>query len=62
MTSEALELRVQGRRVGWYMCVVRHGNDGLGGGRDGVGGWYVCGKSLGLVVCREMPEHFLSAR
>ena len=45
------------------MCVVSHGYGGLGGGRDGGGGWHRCWtKSIGLVACLEMPEHFLSAR
>ena len=26
----------------WYMYVVSHGYVGLGGGRDGGGGWYAC--------------------
>ena len=44
------------------MCVVCHGYGGLGGGRDGGGGWYACETNLrGLVACREMPEHFPSA-
>ena len=43
------------------MCVVSYGYGGLGGGRDGGGGWYACG-TMGLVACWEMPEHFLSAR
>ena len=44
------------------MCAVCHGYGGLGGGRDGGGGWYACDKAEGLVACREMPEHFLSVR
>ena len=47
----------------WCMCVVSDGYGGLGGGRDGDGGWYACRtKSGGLVTCRDLPEHFLSAR
>ena len=43
------------------MCVDRHGYGGLGGDRDGGGGWYASGtKPRMLVACREMPEHFLS--
>ena len=45
------------------MCVVSHGYGGLGGGRDGGGGQYCMqDKAMKLVTCREMPEHFLSAR
>ena len=47
------------------MCVVSHGHGGLGGGRDGGGGWYACGtktrerrKTRGLIERRQMPEHF----
>ena len=41
------------------MCVASHGYGGLGGG----GGWYACGTKTGcLVACREMLEHFKSAR
>ena len=45
MISEALELPVEGGRVShsWCMVVVSHGYGGLGGGRDGGGGWYACG-------------------
>ena len=44
-------------------CVVCHDYGGLGDGRDGGGGWYACGtKPWGLVTCREMVEHFPSAR
>ena len=40
MVSETLELRVEGGRVShsWCMCVVSHGNGGLGGSMDGGGG------------------------
>ena len=40
MIAEALELRVESERVChcWCMCVVGHGDDGLGDGRDGGGG------------------------
>ena len=45
------------------MCVVSRGYGGLGGGRDGGDGWYARRtKPLGLVACREMPEHFQSVR
>ena len=45
------------------MCVVSHGYGSFGGGRDGGGGWYACRtKPSALVACREMPEHFSSAR
>ena len=31
------------------MCVISHEYGGLGGGRDGGGGWYACGtKPRGL--------------
>ena len=67
MISEALELYVEEGRVSdsSCMCVDGHGNCGLGGCRDGGGGWYACRtkpKPKGLVACREMPEHFPSAR
>ena len=41
MTLEALELYVEGGRVSHSccMCVVGHGFGGLGGGRNGGGGW-----------------------
>ena len=44
MISEAIVLRVEGRRVGHSlcMCVVSHGFDGLGGASDGGGGLYAC--------------------
>ena len=49
MISEALELYVECGRVShsWCMCVVSHGNCGLGGGRVGGGGWYACGTKSG---------------
>ena len=44
------------------MCVVNHGCCGLDMGRvDVVVGRHV-GKVSGLIACREMPEHFPSAR
>ena len=43
------------------MDVVSHGYGGFGGGRDGSDGWEVCGSGV-LVACREMPQHFPSAR
>ena len=47
----------------WCMCVVSYGYGGLGGGRDGSGGWYTYGtKPRRLVACLEMPEHIPSAR
>ena len=61
MISEALELRVKGGRVNhsWCMSVVRHGNCGFGGDRNGGGGWYACGtKPKMLVVCRRIQEHY----
>ena len=64
MISEALELRMEGRRVchRWCLCVVSHGYGGFGEGRDGGGGWYACrSKPRGLVACWEMPVHFLNA-
>ena len=60
-----LELNAEGGRVSHSLClcVVSHGYGGLGGGRDGGGGWYACRtKPRGLVACQEMPGHFLSAR
>ena len=44
MISEALELYLEDGRVSdsWCMCVVGHGYDGLGRGRDEGGGWYAC--------------------
>ena len=41
MVLEALELRVEDRRAShsWCMCVVSDGYGGLGGSRDGGGGW-----------------------
>ena len=65
MISAALELCVEGGQVShsWWMRVVSHGYGGLGGDRDGGGGWYACGtKPRGLVACLEMPEHFPNAR
>ena len=65
MIWKSLELRVEGGRVShsWCMCVVSHGDGWLGGGRYGCGGWHAWGtKPGGFVVCREMPEHFMSAR
>ena len=65
MISEALELRVERGRVSHSrcMCVVSYAFGGLGGGRDGGGGSYAYGrKSRLLIACREMSEHFLSAR
>ena len=49
MISEALVLFVIGGRVShsWCLCVVGHGYGGLDGGRDGGGGWYVCGTKSG---------------
>ena len=65
MVSEALELRMQGGRVSecGCMCVVGHGNGGLGWCRDGGGGWLACrAKPGGLFACQEMSKHFPSAR
>ena len=65
MSTEALEQYVEGGQDGhrWYMCVIGHGYGGLGGGRDGGGGWYACKtKPGGLVACRKMLEHFPSVR
>ena len=63
MISAALELCVEGGRVSVDTCVVSHGNGGLGEGRDGGGGWYLCRtKPRGVAAFREMPEHFPSAR
>ena len=45
----------------WCMCVASHGSGGLGAGRDGGVGGRHTGRSQGrLVICGEMPEHFLS--
>ena len=63
MISEALELCVEGGQVrhSWCVCVAGRGCGGLGGGRDGGGGWHACGrKPGGLVACWEMLEHFPS--
>ena len=35
----------------WCMCIVSHGYGGLGGSRDGGGGWYACWTMLGRVFC-----------
>ena len=63
LVSEALELHVEGGRVShsWCMSVVSHGYGVLGGVRDGGGEWYAC-RTKPRVTCREMPEHFQSAR
>ena len=61
MISEALELRVESRRVcrSWCMCLVGHRYGGVGGGRDGGGGRYArWSKLIGLVAYLQMPEHF----
>ena len=58
-------LLVEGERIShsWCMCVVIHGYGWLGVGRDGGGGWHAFGIKLReLVVGRDMPEHFQSAR
>ena len=49
MISEVLEVYVEGGRVSHSlcMCVVSRGYGGLGGGRDGGGGWYACGTTSG---------------
>ena len=49
MISEALGLRVEGGRVSHSLCmgVVSQVYGGLGGGRDGGGGWYVRGRKPG---------------
>ena len=56
MISEALKLCVEGGQVShiWCIGVVSHGYGGLGGGRDGGGGWYACRTKLGgwSHVCR----------
>ena len=47
----------------WSMFIVGHGYGGLRGDRDGSGGLYACRSKLrGLATCREMPDHFPSAR
>ena len=40
---------MQGGRVNhsWCMCVVLNAHGGMGGNRDGDGGWYVCGTKPG---------------
>ena len=45
MISEELELRVKVERVSYSWCifVVSHGYGGVGGGRNGGGGRFVCG-------------------
>ena len=65
MISEVLELCVEDGRVSHSLsiCVVDHVHSGLGGGRDGGGGWYACGtRPRELVAMKEMPEHFPSVR
>ena len=65
LSSETLELCVEGRRFSnsWCMCVVSHGYCVLGGGRDGGVGLYVCrARQRGLVACQEMPEHIPNAK
>ena len=49
MISEALRLRVEGGRVShsWCMGVDGDGCGELGGGMDGDGGWYACGRIPG---------------
>ena len=43
------------------VCVDSHGNGGLGGCRDGGGGWYLCvTEQRGLVACRKISEHLPS--
>ena len=64
MILEALESYMDGGRVShsWCMGVVSHGYGGLGVGKNGGGGWYVCEtKPTGLGACQEMPEHFQNA-
>ena len=59
MISEALELRVEGERVGHSRCnsVVSHGYGGLVGGSDGGGGWYACRTNpWGLIACRSNEQ------
>ena len=54
MISQALELRVEGRRVShsWFKCVVSHGYGRFGGSRDGGGGlWIACWTKSGGVGC-----------
>ena len=47
----------------WCMCVVSHGHGGLGGYRDGGGGWYAFGtEQSGLVAYQDISEHIPSAR
>ena len=61
----ALELYVEGIRVNhsWCMCVAGYGYGGFGGGRAGGGEWHECEiEARRLDGCREMPEHFPSAR
>ena len=65
MISEALTLRVKGGRVShsWCMGVVSHGYGRLcGAGIEAVDGMQAREKTRGLVACREIPEHFPSAR
>ena len=61
MISEALELHMEGGQVShwWCTCVVSHGNGGLGGSRDGGGGWTACEtKGVGRMPgdARALPE------
>ena len=61
-----LDQRVEGGRVNRYSCcmvVVGHSYGGLGGaGMELVVAKHARESQEGLVACREMPEHFQSAR
>ena len=62
---ETQELCVEGGWVhqSWHIRVVCHSYGWFGGGRDGVAvGKYARQGQEGLIACREMPEHFLSAK
>ena len=51
--SEAFDLHVEGGRINcsWWTCVVSRSYGGLGGDRDGGGGWLACGTQPGG-LCR----------
>ena len=48
MITEALELYMEGGRVSysWCVCLVGHRYGGMGGGRNGAGGYHACGRKI----------------
>ena len=65
MISEALELREEDGRVNhsWWMGVGSDSYGGFNWGRGGGGSWQTCRTTpAGFVACREIPEHYPSAR